>query len=63
MKMFLIIYCEAADEDVIAALKEAGDPRIHQDGGGPGGGDGDGTQAGNALLAREEQCPFHGRGR
>jgi hypothetical protein len=24
MKMFLIIYCEAADEDVIAALKEAG---------------------------------------
>jgi hypothetical protein len=24
MKMFWIIYCEAADEDVIAALKEAG---------------------------------------
>jgi hypothetical protein len=24
MKMFMIIYCEAADEDVIAALKEAG---------------------------------------
>jgi nitrogen regulatory protein PII len=24
MKMFLIIYCEAADEDVIAALKGAG---------------------------------------
>jgi hypothetical protein len=24
MKMFLIVYCEAADEDVIAALKEAG---------------------------------------
>jgi hypothetical protein len=24
MKMFLIIYCEAADEDVIAALKESG---------------------------------------
>jgi hypothetical protein len=24
MKMFLIIYCEAADEDVIAALKETG---------------------------------------
>jgi hypothetical protein len=24
MKMFLIIYCEAADEDVIAALKEEG---------------------------------------
>jgi hypothetical protein len=24
MKMFLIIYCEAADEGVIAALKEAG---------------------------------------
>jgi hypothetical protein len=24
MKMFLIIYCEAADEDVIAGLKEAG---------------------------------------
>ena len=24
MKMFLIIYCEAADEDVMAALKEAG---------------------------------------
>ncbi len=24
MKMFLIIYCEAADEVVIAALKEAG---------------------------------------
>jgi hypothetical protein len=24
MKMFLIIYCESADEDVIAALKEAG---------------------------------------
>ncbi|MDI6725757.1 MAG: hypothetical protein QMD32_02250 [Smithellaceae bacterium] len=24
MKMFLIIYCEAADEEVIAALKEAG---------------------------------------
>jgi hypothetical protein len=24
MKMFLIIYCEAADEDVIAALKEVG---------------------------------------
>jgi hypothetical protein len=24
MKMFLIIYCEAADEAVIAALKEAG---------------------------------------
>jgi len=24
MKMFLIIYCEAADEDVIAALKEIG---------------------------------------
>ncbi|MBE0558846.1 MAG: hypothetical protein IH628_16585 [Proteobacteria bacterium] len=24
MKMLLIIYCEAADEDVIAALKEAG---------------------------------------
>jgi hypothetical protein len=24
MKMFLIIYCEAADEDVNAALKEAG---------------------------------------
>jgi hypothetical protein len=24
MKMFLVIYCEAADEDVIAALKEAG---------------------------------------
>ena len=24
MKMFLIIYCEVADEDVIAALKEAG---------------------------------------
>jgi hypothetical protein len=24
MKMFLIIYCEAADEDVIAALKDAG---------------------------------------
>jgi hypothetical protein len=24
MKMFLIIYCEAADEEVIVALKEAG---------------------------------------
>lgn len=24
MKMFLIIYCEAADEDVITALKETG---------------------------------------
>ena len=24
MKMFLIVYCESADEDVIAALKEAG---------------------------------------
>jgi hypothetical protein len=24
MKMFLIVYCEAADEDVIAALKDAG---------------------------------------
>jgi hypothetical protein len=24
MKMFMIIYCEAADEDVIAALKESG---------------------------------------
>ena len=24
MKMFLVIYCEAADEEVIAALKEAG---------------------------------------
>jgi hypothetical protein len=24
MKMFLIIYCEAADEAIIAALKEAG---------------------------------------
>lgn len=24
MKMLLIIYCEAADDDVIAALKEAG---------------------------------------
>ena len=24
MKMFLIVYCEVADEDVIAALKEAG---------------------------------------
>jgi hypothetical protein len=24
MKMFLIIYCEAADEDVIAAIKEIG---------------------------------------
>jgi len=24
MKMFLIIYCEAADEDVLAALREAG---------------------------------------
>jgi nitrogen regulatory protein PII len=24
MKMFLIIYCEAADEDVVAALKESG---------------------------------------
>jgi hypothetical protein len=24
MKMFLIIYCEAVDEDVIAALKDAG---------------------------------------
>ena len=24
MKMFLIIYCEAADEDVVAALKQAG---------------------------------------
>jgi hypothetical protein len=24
MKMFLIVYCEAADEDVIAALKEVG---------------------------------------
>jgi hypothetical protein len=24
MKMFLIVYCEAADEDVVAALKEAG---------------------------------------
>ncbi|MHB8907609.1 MAG: PG0541 family transporter-associated protein [Syntrophales bacterium] len=24
MKMFLIVYCEAADDDVIAALKEAG---------------------------------------
>jgi Tat protein secretion system quality control protein TatD with DNase activity len=24
MKMFLIVYCEAADEDVIAALKRAG---------------------------------------
>ena len=28
MKMFLIIYCEAADEDVVAALKGAGIPRI-----------------------------------
>jgi hypothetical protein len=24
MKMFVIVYCEAADEDLIAALKEAG---------------------------------------
>ncbi|MCE5266144.1 MAG: hypothetical protein LLG97_21750 [Deltaproteobacteria bacterium] len=24
MKMFVIIYCEAADEDLVAALKEAG---------------------------------------
>ncbi len=24
MKMFLIIYCEASDEDVMAALKDAG---------------------------------------
>ena len=24
MKMFLLIYCEAADEDVISAIKEAG---------------------------------------
>lgn len=24
MKMFLVIYCEAVDEDVIAALKKAG---------------------------------------
>jgi hypothetical protein len=24
MKMFMIIYCEAADEEVIAALKESG---------------------------------------
>jgi len=24
MKMFLLVYCEAADEDVIAAIKEAG---------------------------------------
>ena len=24
MKMFLIIYCEAADEEVVGALKEAG---------------------------------------
>lgn len=24
MKMFLLIYCEAADENVIAAIKEAG---------------------------------------
>jgi len=63
MKLCLIIYSEAADEYVIAELKKSGNSDVYEDGGSPRRGGEHQPQVGDPRLAREEQCPFHGRGR
>ena len=61
MKMFLIVYCDAADEDVIDTFKKGGIMAYTKMREVRGAGDGYGAEARHSLLARKESRPLHRR--